>query len=607
MTTVILDESHVISSGFIPSRILGSERNVIKVGQKGKILRADSPTTLRACQDLGLVISDLKQKTFDDFKVPNVEEEIIQIRFQHYIKKYNQIIKDVLNKKKQIAQKIKDETAQQAIPQHFSQRDLLTSSYGHPFRTKSTGNSPKELKTPYSSLIPAMTNKAMSNFNKTISGFRKSSEYIDIETSTNAVDPSENEVSPIKSNPFEKLNKTLSQEIFKFSQTKIRQQKNARMRYESEVRRLDMFEEIKEKEKRKEQIEKMKISTRMKSESEKKKIQEERVFKIKQLKRDFKVQKEEERKKMVVKFEDAKRNFENQVGERNKSIAERREQEDQKYYQAFKRREKFFQEEIERADSLGNEISRRINSKQQVQKANLTEISMRAKVELNKVHERVNKSKEKLAEEEEGEFQKLIQRLQIDEDKMKRFNLKYSQSLKNKEEEQNFKHQAFMSNHKEVENNLKRKLKSIDDKFLRTQKNIEKKRELEEKNRRMKQEIARLKTEDKKEMHTRLERQLENQRSMILNKERLEQERLFWISTQKELAQKAQRKAAIQSKFENDRLNDSVERLTRTLYTSNSSKGFNKYQNRLLKDLYSSADPLVRFREQDLTQFEEEE
>jgi len=227
------------------------------------------------------------------------------------------------------------------------------------------------------------------------------------------------------------------------------------MRYESEVRRLDMFEEIKEKEKRKGQVEKMKVLNRMKSENEKKKIQEEKNFKIKQLKRDEKVQKEEERKKMVIKFEEAKRNFENRVEDRNKSIAERREQEDQKYYQAFKRREKFCKEEIERADSLGNEISRRIFSKQQVQKANLTEISMRAKFELTKVHERVNKSKEKLAEEGEEEFQKLVQRLQRDEDKMRKFNLSYSQSLKNKEEEQNLKHQAFISNHKEVENNLK--------------------------------------------------------------------------------------------------------------------------------------------------------
>jgi len=457
MATVILDESHVVSSGFIPSRILGSERNVVKVGHKGKILRADSPTTIRACQDLGLVINDLKQRAFDDFKDPNLEEEIIQIRFQHYIKKYNQMIKDVLNRKKQIAQKMKDETAQQVIQQHFSQRDLMTSSYGIHFRTKSTGNSPKELKTPYSSLLPAMTNKAMSNFNKTISGFKNSSERIDIETSTNIVDPSDNEISPIKANPFEKLNKTLSQEIFKFSQTQIRQQKNARMRYESEVRRLDMFEEIKEKEKRRGQVEKMKVLNRMKNENEKKKIQEEKNFKIKQLKRDEKVQKEEERKKMVIKFEDAKRNFENRVEDRNKSIAERREQEDQKYYQAFKRREKFCKEEIERADSLGNEISRRIFSKQQVQKANLTEISMRAKFELTKVHERVNKSKEKLAEEGEEEFQKLVQRLQRDEDKMRKFNLSYSQSLKNKEEEQNLKHQAFISNHKEVENNLKQK------------------------------------------------------------------------------------------------------------------------------------------------------
>jgi len=62
MTTVLPDDPQVLSSTILPSRILGSERNVIRIGQKGKSLRTDSPTTIKACQDLGFLVSDLKQK-----------------------------------------------------------------------------------------------------------------------------------------------------------------------------------------------------------------------------------------------------------------------------------------------------------------------------------------------------------------------------------------------------------------------------------------------------------------------------------------------------------------------------------------------------------------
>jgi len=58
-------------------------------------------------------------------------------------------------------------------------------------------------------------------------------------------------------------------------------------------------------------------------------------------------------------------------------------------------------------------------SKNQTQRANVTEVSMRATIELNKVHERVTQSKERLIQEEEEGMHKMIEKLQKDEDRIR--------------------------------------------------------------------------------------------------------------------------------------------------------------------------------------------
>ncbi len=47
-----------------PSRILGNEKNSARqgIGNKPKGIRTDSPTTVQACEELGLVLDDLRQK-----------------------------------------------------------------------------------------------------------------------------------------------------------------------------------------------------------------------------------------------------------------------------------------------------------------------------------------------------------------------------------------------------------------------------------------------------------------------------------------------------------------------------------------------------------------
>lgn len=62
MASVIFDELNVSSQPSLPSRILPNERGVGRSGPRNKVLRLDSPTTVQACQDLGIFLDDLKQK-----------------------------------------------------------------------------------------------------------------------------------------------------------------------------------------------------------------------------------------------------------------------------------------------------------------------------------------------------------------------------------------------------------------------------------------------------------------------------------------------------------------------------------------------------------------
>ena len=62
--SVIVEDTAIPTLQSSPSRILGPEKNSTRQGasNRPKGIRTDSPTTIQACEELGLVLDDLKQK-----------------------------------------------------------------------------------------------------------------------------------------------------------------------------------------------------------------------------------------------------------------------------------------------------------------------------------------------------------------------------------------------------------------------------------------------------------------------------------------------------------------------------------------------------------------
>jgi len=59
--SVLIDETHQTSQTPTSSKLL-DPKNPKSITAKAKTLRPDSPTTIQACQELGILIEDIIQK-----------------------------------------------------------------------------------------------------------------------------------------------------------------------------------------------------------------------------------------------------------------------------------------------------------------------------------------------------------------------------------------------------------------------------------------------------------------------------------------------------------------------------------------------------------------
>jgi len=295
MTSLLIDDPSFpfqASDGSFLLKTVNSETNFQRILQKSRNLRPDSPTTIQACQELGIQLGDLKQKNLDDFKDSTVEEEIVHFRFQHYKKRYAQLLIDVLARKKQIVKKLKDKKLRELeqLQSADNSNTLNLSASSPPFQFKSAENSPDTVKTPF--YFPKNLIKSVSSatFNKSMSFFRKSK---DVNSNSVCPFPVINNDSTLQNaeKTIDGLNKTLSDEIFKYNRAKLQKQKEAKRRYEEEINKLKALESRNDKERRKKQLEKKQIEERKKVELDKKKLQEERFEKIKEAGKNFHMQK----------------------------------------------------------------------------------------------------------------------------------------------------------------------------------------------------------------------------------------------------------------------------------------------------------------------------
>ncbi|CAD8155834.1 unnamed protein product [Paramecium octaurelia] len=68
-------------------------------------IKSNSPRTLQACQELGIdpIVLELKEES--DFKQNDIDEEIVQLRYQHYLNRAHQLFTELTQRRKEIIQR----------------------------------------------------------------------------------------------------------------------------------------------------------------------------------------------------------------------------------------------------------------------------------------------------------------------------------------------------------------------------------------------------------------------------------------------------------------------------------------------------------------------
>lgn len=594
MTSVIIEDSVFLTNvHHNASRTSsGHEKTLLKVSTR-KAPRADSPMTLQACQELGFLPSDLKQKTVEDFKDSTVDEEIVQLRFRHYLKRYNQIMKDVAAARRKIAKGLRNhhtqQLDQQQVPMEGSSPNTVNSYYLSSLKMPKTSHSTQMPKTPLSPLASFLANSMTQNFNKTMNYFRNSHNNADIKSADQIVLVDD---SPIHSahNPSDQLSKTLSQDVFKFNRAKQRKQKEANEIYCQEAKRIEMLKEIEErKKKEKEKINTM-IVERKKKVVEKKKLQEEKAEKIREYERNYNYRKEDEKERLNQKLEEARKKYQEENEERKRKIAEREQRLQIRRQAVHEKKSKIDEDEIKMSDQLKSEIEEKFYVTTSNHNRNMSEKSFKMRTKIAKVEESVEKIREKHVQESKDYVQKLAEKITLQEQSLKDTKAKLVKDLKERQTQIVAKGKRFVSNQERLEDHERDRLDEINDRQRKIQESLEIKREADERNRKLQQELLRLKHQDKSENHERIQRQLHNDRMKIFAKDKQIQERIFWLKTQKDLALQASIEMSIQAKLERERIDEAITQVTRVTVGNELTSTPSRGQKKILKDILQPHD-----------------
>jgi len=573
------------------SRVLQNDKNTVRstASNKPKGIRTDSPTTIQACEELGLLLDDLKQKNAEDFRDPQVEEAIVQIRYNHYLKRFNQTIKDVTSQKKQITRRMRKQLLQTTSDNLRTQTANPTAQSRNNLAMNSSCVFTKPF-TPYSPMGKSVVISPIhTNFNRTISYFRTSHKSPNVKNIDEVVGADEPQSASLTS-PVGNFHKTFSEEISKFNKAKRQQQREAREAYEEEIKRIKVMEDFKEKEKRRLEKEKKEALERKKKEEERRRLEEDKAERIKELEKDYKIKKQMEKEKMKQKLDGARKKFQHENEEKRRLISERDRLLDLKLKEVDEKRRKLQDEEIRNSDQLKFDIERELSSKQEKRRMNVNEKSMKVRVKLDKLEEEFERIKEKQARDAEEYVQKVVEKLVKKEESIKVFRDKHYKTLKKKEEDYVERNKRHNDNQHFIQDQYKARMKEINDRFRKVQENLETKRKQDDNDRKLKGEVNRLKGLDKLENHSRLQRRLQFERLKILDKERAEHEKIVLIRGHKEIAQKTKLEASVQAKVEKDKIRDSVNQLRKLVYMGNSSTVVTESQRKILKSVLQPDD-----------------
>jgi len=576
---------------------------------KQKTLRLDSPTTLEACKELGILPEQLKPKTVDDFKEPNVPEDIIQLRFAHHQKRYNQIVIDVYAARRQIvrAQQRQHRQQQQQIQQHQQQQQLQiqtqpafdfitgTDIVGTKAVARSTSRSninqtlspPPVLKYSLSHTHSFVQSPMMSTFHKAISYMRKSHDTSEVKGLHEILVSEDGNTFVDEASEFDHA---LANEVAKFNKAKRQKQKEAKDLFQEDLRKLKLQEDLQEREKKMKEREKRIKIENQKNKEEKRRKAKEKLEKIKNVERRYEEKKEEEKERQKQKLEDIKYKLAEEAEERKRLVAEHERKLEEKKKIADERREKVKQDEQDKADQLKREVQEKLFCSQEKHDMILHEKTSRIKHQIMKIEESTKRIKVKQEQDVKDYVQQLVQKLVDKEENFKALHQMHLKEAKKKEKQIEEKNKRLVTHQSFLERKHEDKMADINERFQRVQENLEAKKEQNEATLKLKQELRKLKVLDKQDNYNRKIRQIQYKQQKVLDKEKLNQEKIQWLKGQRNVIQQAKVEVSIQSKIERDRIEMAVQLLSKITNEAGTSITLNEHQKKLLKEVLSPED-----------------
>jgi len=285
MSLINFDDSRRLTSEAFGSPLL--ERQHTKTLGKTKQLRLDSLTTIQACNELGILVEDLKPKNLEDFKSPNCDEGIPELRYNHYTKRYDQNLKDVMMRKRQLnrARMKSDRLSLPALDIDANGLKSATIFHGSNIPVSARAalnntNGSNALKLSLLSPQASLPTPMLTTYNKTINYFRNSHETGETRGINDIVG---NEMSTYGGDDMvTQFSSALAQEVSKFNKVKRQKQKEALDAYVEEMKRIKLVEELKEKEKRKEIRSRKLVAEKQKVDLEKKKKAEDKLEQLRE-------------------------------------------------------------------------------------------------------------------------------------------------------------------------------------------------------------------------------------------------------------------------------------------------------------------------------------
>jgi hypothetical protein len=563
----------------------------MKKNQTKVAIRLDSPRTMEACFELGVKPDELKMRTKDEFSEGAATDEILDVRYKHYLRRYNETVREVLAKKREIA-KYKRATQMGQTTQVGSNigsstgPDMIKMD-GRPsalnnvvpltLRSLNLRNSSGNLLSPTSDMLsPAsgrnphfltqISPQHMETYKNTVRQLKESKNSpnkIPIDLLSHTIDKTKD--------LRDDFDLQLSCELDKYNKLKSLKQREAIETYEEEIRRINIIHSMSVREKKRIEFEKKLKADKKKRKIENRQRLEEKIIKIKETEEVFNQKKRNQEEKIKKKLDDAKKVLQQEHEARLQHMAEQDEIKEKKRKEAEFKRKLRDEQEIERLQELKQYLERKQFESTEKYEVNMNDKLRKMRSDLDSVSLKMGKIKEMQKHNEQELFSTLVEDFTKKEENSRKVQERLKKEFDAKKAREKDKLLRFRDNMDDIKQENQAKHKELKDRFKAVEENLEAKRIEDEKNLRMKQELRQLKAAEKQDNYERNKRKLAYEQDKILARQKEHQEKLVLQKNEREFIHKTRIEVALQAKMEQDRISQSVNLMTKMLHIKDES------------------------------------